>query len=53
MRWALGGSLRGRVALAGRPVGAAQHRRVDALGRPRPSDARLTTDLELVRTRGI
>jgi hypothetical protein len=34
-------------------AGAFQHLVVDALGRLRPSGARLTTNLELVRTRGI
>ena len=36
-----------------RKVGAFQYRVVDALGRLRPSGVRLTTNLELVRTRGI
>ena len=34
-------------------AGAFQHRRADALGRLSPSGVRLTTDSELVRTRGI
>ena len=34
-------------------AGAFQHWGVDALGRLRPSGVRLTTNLELVRTRGI
>jgi hypothetical protein len=34
-------------------AGAFQHPVADALGRVRPSGARLTTNLELVRTRGI
>jgi len=34
-------------------AGAFQHPVADALGRLRPSGARLTTNLELVRTRGI
>ena len=34
-------------------AGAFQHRGTDALGRLRPSGVRLTTNLELVRTRGI
>ncbi|PWY61447.1 hypothetical protein BO83DRAFT_404478 [Aspergillus eucalypticola CBS 122712] len=38
---------------AGQPAGAPQHRVGDALGRLRPSGGRLTTNLELVRTRGI
>lgn len=34
-------------------AGAFQHLAVDVLGRLRPSGVRLTTNLELVRTRGI
>ncbi|KAF2083117.1 hypothetical protein K490DRAFT_76777 [Saccharata proteae CBS 121410] len=34
-------------------AGASQHRVADVLGRLRPSGVRLTTNLELVRTRGI
>ncbi|PWY62481.1 hypothetical protein BO70DRAFT_405833 [Aspergillus heteromorphus CBS 117.55] len=49
----LGGTPRSRGALAGQPAGAPQHRVGDALGRLRPSGGRLTTNLELVRTRGI
>ncbi|OOF89751.1 hypothetical protein ASPCADRAFT_60864, partial [Aspergillus carbonarius ITEM 5010] len=52
-RWALGETSRSRGALAGQPAGAPQHRDGDALGRLRPSGGRLTTNLELVRTRGI
>ncbi|OOF89782.1 hypothetical protein ASPCADRAFT_401261 [Aspergillus carbonarius ITEM 5010] len=49
----LGGNLSEQGALAGQPAGAPQHRDGDALGRLRPSGGRLTTNLELVRTRGI
>jgi hypothetical protein len=53
VRWALGvshGTREGVVASATVPT---QDPLVDALGWLRPSGARLTTDLELVRTRGI
>ncbi|KAL2273375.1 hypothetical protein FJTKL_04550 [Diaporthe vaccinii] len=46
-RWALGGRPGSRLALAGQPAGASQHPVADALGRLRPSGARLTTNLEL------
>jgi hypothetical protein len=48
----LGGKLPEQVGTRLTP-GAFQHRGADALGRFRPSGVRLTTNLELVRTRGI
>jgi hypothetical protein len=39
--------------LAGQPAGGSQHLGADVFGRLRPSGARSTTDLELVRTGGI
>ncbi|KAF1343390.1 hypothetical protein EJ07DRAFT_170265 [Lizonia empirigonia] len=52
VRWALGRSFR-RQKGTSRKVGTFQRWDAGTLGRPRPSGVRLTTNLELVRTRGI
>ncbi|EGZ74205.1 hypothetical protein NEUTE2DRAFT_76232, partial [Neurospora tetrasperma FGSC 2509] len=52
VRRALGRRPGSRSPLAGQPAGGFQHPGAEALSRLRSSGVRLTTNLELVRTRG-